>query len=289
MRRDAPRLGRLGRAPVVAIDDPRRRLLAPARPVVEAEVRGEGGAGAGVVQQALEREPGELPGRRSGPDLARVKARAPNPTWRRGRRFLVGYVGVMGQQEGIDLLLEAAAHAVHKLGRQDVQFCLVGGGPSLEELKTQAEALDLGDRVTFTGRVADETLFEVLSTADVCVNPDEVNALNDLSTMNKILEYMALSKPIVQFDVKEGRFSAQSASLYAARNDPQDFARKILELLDDPERRQEMGAFARRRIEQSLSWDHEKPKLVACYHRLFGQQPVQNAPVGDAGLGDRVH
>ncbi|HEY7550440.1 MAG TPA: glycosyltransferase family 4 protein [Hyphomicrobiaceae bacterium] len=208
---------------------------------------------------------------RSGPDLARVKAREPNPSWRRGRRYLAGYVGVMGQQEGIDLLLEAAAHAVHKLGRQDVQFCLVGGGPSLEELKTQAEGLGLGDCVTFTGRVPDETLFEVLSTADVCVNPDRVNAMNDKSTMNKVLEYMALGKPIVQFDVTEGRFSAGEASLYARPNDPVDFAGKLLTLLEDEAARARMGATGRARVEKRFAWPYEAPKLLEAYRRALGQ------------------
>jgi glycosyltransferase involved in cell wall biosynthesis len=208
---------------------------------------------------------------RSGPDLARVEARAPNLAWRRGRRFLVGYVGVMGQQEGIDLLLEAAAHVVHKLGRQDVQFCLVGGGPSLEELKAQAEGLGLGDRVTFTGRVPDETLFEVLSTADVCVNPDRVNAMNDKSTMNKILEYMALGKPIVQFDVTEGRFSAGEASLYARPNDPVDFAEKLLALLEDEAARARMGAIGRARVEERFAWSYEAPKLLEAYRRALDQ------------------
>jgi glycosyltransferase involved in cell wall biosynthesis len=208
---------------------------------------------------------------RSGPDLARVKTRAPNPSWRRGRRFLVGYVGVMGQQEGIDLLLEAAAHIVHGLGRQDVQFCLVGGGPSLEELKGQAESLGLGDRVTFTGRVPDETLFEVLSTADVCANPDRVNAMNDKSTMNKILEYMALGRPIVQFDVTEGRISAGEASLYARPNDPVDFAAKLLALLEDEAARARMGAIGRARVEERFAWPYEAPKLLEAYRRALGQ------------------
>jgi glycosyltransferase involved in cell wall biosynthesis len=208
---------------------------------------------------------------RSGPDLARVKAVAPNPDWRRGRRFLVGYVGVMGQQEGIDLLLQAAAHIVHTLGRQDVQFCLVGGGPSLQELKAQADELRLGDCVTFTGRAPDATLFEVLSTADVCVNPDRVNAMNDKSTMNKILEYMALGKPIVQFDVTEGRFSAGEASLYARPNDPVDFADKLVALLDDEAARARMGAIGRARVEERFAWPYEAPKLIAAYQRALAK------------------
>ncbi|RMF41744.1 MAG: glycosyltransferase, partial [Alphaproteobacteria bacterium] len=116
----------------------------------------------------------------------------------------------------------------------------------------------------------DEVLFEVLSSSDVCVNPDRVNAMNDLSTMNKILEYMAFEKPIVQFDVTEGRRSAEDASLYAAANDPSDFAAKICELLDDPERRARMGAIGRQRVETALSWDHQVDALIAAYKRAAG-------------------
>jgi glycosyltransferase involved in cell wall biosynthesis len=125
--------------------------------------------------------------------------------------------------------------------------------------------------VTFTGRVPDETLFEVLSTADVCVNPDRVNAMNDKSTMNKILEYMALGKPIVQFDVTEGRFSAGEASLYARPNDPVDFAEKLLALLEDEAARARMGAIGRARVEERFAWSYEAPKLLEAYRRALDQ------------------
>ena len=204
---------------------------------------------------------------RSGPDLSRVRAVSPDPSLKKGRRFLVGYVGVMGEQEGIDLLLESARHLIHDKGRDDIQFVLVGGGPALAEMRACAEHLGLANHVTFTGRAPDEMLFRVLSTADVCVNPDRVNPMNDKSTMNKILEYMAFSKPIVQFDVAEGRFSAQQASLYAKANDPLDFAEKIEELLADDTARARMGAFGRNRVESELAWDYEAPKLIAAYQR----------------------
>lgn len=206
---------------------------------------------------------------RSGPDLRRLKLVAPDPALRNGRKHMVGYVGVMGEQEGIDLLLEAVRHIVYDLKRTDIQFCLVGGGPSLDDLKAASEALQLSDFVTFTGRAPDEVLFGVLSTADVCVNPDRVNAMNDKSTMNKILEYMAFAKPIVQFDLTEGRVSAGEASLYAAANDPKDMAEKILGLLADPKARAHMGALGQERVRSHLSWRHEVPKLIAAYKRLF--------------------
>lgn len=206
---------------------------------------------------------------RSGPDLTRLKQVPPEPKWRNGRRYLVGYVGVMGEQEGIDLLIDAADHLVRRLGRDDVQFCLVGGGPALEGLKRQVAERGLADFITFTGRAPDQTLFEVLSTADIGVNPDRVNTMNDKSTMNKIMEYMALGKPMVQFDVTEGRFSAQQASLYARPNDPIDMAEKIVTLLDDEEARAAMGAFGRARVERELSWDHQIEPLIAAYRRAL--------------------
>lgn len=201
---------------------------------------------------------------RSGPNLDKIRLMDPDPKWRNGRRHMVGYVGVMGDQEGIDLMLEAARILIFE-HKQDTQFVFVGGGPALAALQEQARALGLDSHVTFTGRAPDEDLFSVLSSADVCVNPDRVNPMNDKSTMNKILEYMAFSKPIVQFDVTEGRYSAQEASLYAAPNDSADMAAKIAALLQDPERCAEMGRIGRQRIESELSWAYQADTLIAAY------------------------
>ncbi|WP_216701216.1 glycosyltransferase family 4 protein [Mycolicibacterium gilvum] len=202
---------------------------------------------------------------RSGPMLDRLKSRPPIADLKCGKRFLVGYVGVMGKQEGIDFLLKAVEHIVYGMKRTDVHFGLVGGGTSLEEMRQLAVDLKVADFVTFTGRVPDEQLLDMLNTADVCVNPDIANDMNDKSTMNKIMEYMALGKPIVQFDLTEGRFSAGEASLYAKRNDPLDMAEKLVQLLDDPVRSATMGAFGRWRVEHQLEWQYEVPKLLAAY------------------------
>lgn len=206
---------------------------------------------------------------RSGPSLERMKIVPAVPSLKKGGTFLVGYVGVMGQQEGIHYLIAAARHLVYMVGRTDIHFILVGGGPMLEELQQMAADQGVGDYMTFTGRVPDEMLLQALNTADVCVNPDEVNAMNDKSTMNKIMEYMALGKAIVQFDVTEGKVSAGEASLYAEPNNATDMAEKILYLLDHPEQRAEMGRIARVRVEEELSWQHEAPKLLAAYEALF--------------------
>jgi glycosyltransferase involved in cell wall biosynthesis len=206
---------------------------------------------------------------RSGPDLSRLKILPPNPDLRNGKRFLVGYVGVMGRQEGIDGLLQAVHHIVYDMKRTDVHFGLVGGGTELAAMRALAKALNVDDYVTFTGRVPDAELLAMLNTADVCVNPDIANEMNDKSTMNKIMEYMALGKPIVQYDLVEGRVSAQDASLYAQRNEPRDLARKIIELLDDEPRRLAMGQIGLERVKTQLSWEHEAPRLLQAYDALF--------------------
>jgi glycosyltransferase involved in cell wall biosynthesis len=217
---------------------------------------------------------------RSGPSLARLKILPPDEQLKRGRRYLVGYVGVMGKQEGIDYLLRAARHIVLDLGRTDVHFGLVGGGTSLEEMKALAQRLGVAEFVTFTGRVPDGELLAMLNTADVCVNPDIANDMNDKSTMNKIMEYMALGKPIVQFDLAEGRYSARRASVYARRNDAVDLAVKIVELLNEPLRRAEMGKYGRRRVENELAWKHEAPKLLAAYGALWGSNAISHSERG---------
>ena len=206
---------------------------------------------------------------RSGPKLDRLKIIEPVPALKKGRKYLVGYVGVMGKQEGIDYLLRALQYIVEHKNRNDVHFGLVGGGTELTSLQAYAKALGVEDYVTFTGRVSDQHMLEMLNTADVCVNPDVANEMNDKSTMNKIMEYMALAKPIVQFDLSEGRFSAQEASLYARRNDTKDLAEKILLLLDDQVKRKAMGDFGRNRIITELEWKYEEPKLLEAYRLLF--------------------
>lgn len=209
---------------------------------------------------------------RSGPKIDVAKQRPINPKWRGGRRFLVGYVGVIGEQEGLDLLVKSINFIVKNLGRSDIQFIVVGDGPALRSIVKLAEAEGVLEFITFTGRVSDEVLFEVLSTSDVCVNPDKVNEMNDKSTMNKILEYMAFSKPIVQFDVTEGRRSAGAASLYAAPNDSQDFAEKILRVLDSPSVSRQMGEIGRHRLETQLSWEHQVDTLLAAYSHAISRK-----------------
>ncbi|MDC3333040.1 glycosyltransferase family 4 protein, partial [bacterium] len=200
---------------------------------------------------------------RSGPMLERLKQLPPVPALKRGKDYLVGYVGVMGKQEGVDYLLRAVKYLVVDKEIKNIHFGIVGGGTELDELVSYASDLGVSEYVTFTGRVPDQELLEMLNTAEVCVNPDVANDMNDKSTMNKIMEYMALGKPIVQFDLKEGRFSAQDASLYAKKNDEVDLAEKILELLNDEPRRLAMGEYGRSRVINELEWCFEEPKLLS--------------------------
>jgi len=206
---------------------------------------------------------------RSGPKLDRWKIIDAVPALKMGRKYMVGYVGVMGKQEGIDYLLRAARYLIEEKKRTDIHFGLVGGGTELDDLRAYAEELGIAEYVTFTGRVPDQEMIEMLNTSDVCVNPDVANEMNDKSTMNKIMEYMALAKPIVQFDLTEGRFSAGEASLYARKNDELDLAEKIIELLDDPDKRKTMGEFGRNRVVNELEWNYEAPKLLRAYDALF--------------------
>ncbi len=210
---------------------------------------------------------------RSGPDLTRLKIQPPVPELKQGRRHLVGYMGVMNNQDGVDYVLHAARHMIHDLGRTDVHFALMGDGPELKNLRQLAHQLGVADWCTFTGWANEEVFVPMLNTADVCVCPDPWNEFNDKLTMNKIVEYMALGKPLVQFDLHEGRVSAEDAALYAARNDAQDMARCILRLLDDEALRARMGAIGRRRVEHALSWQCQVPCLIEAYAALDGALP----------------
>lgn len=208
---------------------------------------------------------------RNGPDLETFKAVPPNPARKYGKPYLIGYVGNMSTQDGLDILLDVAAH-IKNLGRRDIHFTCVGGGPGLAGLQKMTHDKNLEEMVNFTGRVPDRELLEVLSTSDICVNPDKPCRMNDISTMIKIMEYMALGKPIVQFDLEEGRFSAKEASLYTDTENPvSDFANKILWLLEKPEERRKMGEFGRRRVEGELAWEYSVQNLLAAYQRAFSK------------------
>ena len=190
---------------------------------------------------------------------------------KKGRRYLVGYIGVMGDADGVEFLIRAAHHLTKELGREDVQFLLMGTGPDFSRLQALRDELGLADYVDMPGRVTDAFLFGALRTIDLGVGCDPINEYNHHCTMNKTLEYMAHGMPLVQFDLTEGRVSAGDAALYAEGSSPEDLARKLLQLLDDADLRGAMGRIGRERIERLFAWERQEPELLAAYDHAFGE------------------
>ena len=205
---------------------------------------------------------------RTGPDPSRMRRGEPEPELRRGHEHLLVYIGVMGPQDGVDMALRAMHHIVHVRGRTDVALTLIGDGDAGPELRKLAVELDLGEHVHFTGRAPDDLVKRVMSTADIGLSPDPKNPLNDVSTMNKTMEYMAYELPVVAFDLVETKVSAADAALYATPNEIDAYADLVLELLDDDVRRKQMGAAGRRRVEDVLAWERQTGPYVAVHHRL---------------------
>lgn len=206
---------------------------------------------------------------RSGPMLSRFQRVAPDPSLRRGRQHLAVYLGVMGAQDGVDYALRAVRHAIDS-GLQDTSFAFIGKGDEFDKLVALSQELGLADWVEFTGRVSDGELTRYLSTADLGIAPDPKSPLNDVSTMNKIIEYMAMGIPVVSFDLVETRYSAGDAALYITGDDEKAMGLAIRDLMRDPQRRAAMGALGRRRVEEGLAWDHSKRVLVRFYDQLLG-------------------
>ncbi|MFN7224017.1 MAG: glycosyltransferase family 4 protein [Paracoccaceae bacterium] len=209
---------------------------------------------------------------RSAPKVETFLPGVGNLAYRKGAKTVMGYVGVIGQQEGMDLLVQAAEHLIRKLDKRDVHFVIVGFGPTLEEVKADVAGRGLERYFTFTGALFGDDMLAALNAIDIGVSPDPKNAMNDISTMNKVMEYMTLEKPVVQFDLTEGRASAGDASLYARANDPVDFAEQIAWLIDHPEDGQRMGQVGRQRVLDTLSWQHSVPHLLAAYERVFAKR-----------------
>ncbi|HMO66099.1 MAG TPA: glycosyltransferase family 4 protein [Verrucomicrobiota bacterium] len=225
-----------------------------------------------VQQVALDRggkRPWEVFVVRTAPQLPAATA-PPNPALRRGRRFLVGYIGVMGNADGVQYLIGAADHVVCGRGRKDVQFLLMGTGPEWERLVALRDALGLREFVEMPGRVSNAALFAALQTMDVGVGCDPINPYNDHCTMNKTLEYMAFGKPQVVFDLREARASAGDAAVYVGENSAAKLGDAILGLLDDPARRAAMGTLGRERLHRELGWERSVAELRAAYRAALG-------------------
>lgn len=231
--------------------------------------------------KAVEMSRGRVPAERitivrNGPDLHHLQPVEPDPSLRKMGKIIIGYVGVMGFQDGVDYLLRALRHLVYDVERTDFFCVLIGKGDAWASLKELATQLGLDKYVWFTGRVSDTDLIRYLSTADICVVPDPSNSFTDRSTMIKMMEYMALEKPIVAFDLSEHRITAQAAALYVPPNDELEFARGLVQLMDDPARRQAMGSLGRRRVESELAWHYSVPHLLAAYRALVLEPKIEN-------------
>ena len=210
---------------------------------------------------------------RSGPDLDKFKLEDA-PQVEATTDTIVGYLGIMGEQDGIDGLLRVAHEVVVQRKRDDVKFLLIGDGTQIDELKAMAVSLGLADNVEFTGYLRGQDLLSALSRIDIGAVPDPKNDYNDKCTMNKVMEYMSLSKPVVQFDLTESRVSAKDAALYASGNDEQEFADKLMQLVDQPLLREQMGALGRQRMETCLSWEYETPRLLDAYRTVFASDAL---------------
>ena len=208
---------------------------------------------------------------RTGPDPQRLRRGEPHPELRRGRRFLAAYIGVMGPQDGVDIVVRAADVVVHQLGRDDIAFTLIGKGDCFDELVALRDELGLAGHVEFTGRAPDELVTRILSTADVGLSPDPKNPLNDVSTMNKTIEYMAFGLPVIAFELRETRVSAGNAAVYVQPNDEHEYAEAIVALVDDKPRRTFKGKLARERVEQELAWSHQESAYLGVYERLLSK------------------
>jgi glycosyltransferase involved in cell wall biosynthesis len=207
---------------------------------------------------------------RTGPDPDKLLRGAADESLRRGHRYLVTYIGVMGPQDGVDIVVRAADHIVNNLHRTDIAFTLMGAGDSFDEVVALRDELGLGEYVEFTGRVPDETVRAVMSTADLGLSPDPKNPLNDVSTMNKTMEYMAFELPVVAFDLVETKVSAADAAVYVEPNDVRQYGDAIVELLDDQVRRRRMAKLGRERVEQVLAWKHQQKAYLGVYDQLTG-------------------
>lgn len=206
---------------------------------------------------------------RNGPDLTRLEAPAPTPELKGGRRYLLAYVGVMAVQDGVEYTLYALHELVHRRGRRDVSLVLMGDGDTAPVIQRLIHQLELDDYVNFAGWTDNKDVLRFLATADVGLSPDPKNGLNEYCTMIKTMEYMAMGKPVVAFDLGETRFSAQRGALYATPNVVESFADKIEALLDNEELRLTTGALGRLRVEEELHWAHSVKNLLRAYEGLF--------------------
>jgi glycosyltransferase involved in cell wall biosynthesis len=219
------------------------------------------------------KDPADVTVVRTGPDPSKLQRGEPDNSQRRGRRYLAAYIGVMGPQDGVDIVVRAAAVIVHDLKREDIAFTLIGKGDCFNELVALRDQLKLSGHVEFTGRAPDELVNTVMSTAHIGLSPDPMNPLNDLSTMNKTMEYMSFELPVVAFDLRETRVSAADAAVYVQptgdpEQDVRDYAQAIVDLIDKEEDRARMSKLGRARIEEELAWPYQQQAYLGVYAQV---------------------
>ena len=207
---------------------------------------------------------------RTGPDPDKLKCGPGTPALRRGHKHLAAYIGVMGPQDGVDIVVRAASIVVNEMHRDDIAFTLIGSGDCFDELVALRDELNLGGHVEFTGRAPDDLVKQVMSTAEMGLSPDPKNPLNDVSTMNKTMEYMSFGLPVVAFDLHETRVSAASAAVYVTPNDVREYAKVIVDLADDQVTRERLGIDGRARVENELAWAHQRRAYLDVYAKLTG-------------------
>jgi glycosyltransferase involved in cell wall biosynthesis len=229
------------------------------------------------------KKPGDVTVVRTGPDPERLRRGEPRAELRRGRKHLAAYIGVMGPQDGVDIVVRAADVVINELGRDDIAFTLIGSGDCFAELVALRDQLGLAGHVEFTGRAPDELVGQIMSTADAGLSPDPKNPLNDVSTMNKTMEYMAFELPVVAFDLRETRVSAADAAVYVTPNDVHEYAKAIVALMDDEVRRTQMGKRGRVRVEQELAWSYQRRAYLDVYRQLTRDGSATEQPVDQAG------
>jgi glycosyltransferase involved in cell wall biosynthesis len=209
---------------------------------------------------------------RTGPDPEKMTRGEADQELRRGRKFLAAYIGVMGPQDGVDIIVRAADIVVHEIKREDISFTIIGSGDCFDELVALRDELKLNGYLEFTGRAPDELVNKILSTADVGLSPDPKNPLNDVSTMNKTMEYMAFELPVVAFDLRETRVSAEDAAVYVTPNDVREYAWTIVNMMDDAVGRARLAKFGRTRVENELAWSHQECAYLNVYAQVTGKQ-----------------
>ncbi len=214
---------------------------------------------------------------RNGPPLSFVQVE-PDPDLAQRATHVIGYIGTMGPQDGVDYWLRAIHQLVESLGRSDFLAVIIGSGDAVEDLYQLTSTLSIDKYVWFTGRIPDEEVMRYLSTCDICVHPDPYNPLNDRSTMNKMMEYMALGKPVVSFDLTEARYSAQSSALYAKPNSEREFAELVAWLMDHSEERVRMGEEGQKRFQEKLAWEYSIPELLKAYVFMSKKHFKSNQP-----------